>query len=142
MVFGPESEEPVRVLFVAGEEPGRRMLKTLLGNCPDIEVVADARDGSEAVCLAGSYRPDIVLLDLPISGMCGTQAIRMVKRLWPKIAVLALSSTGELEADASGSGADALLTGAEPFRIVIDTVRDLTGRSPVRTLRGLKRCKS
>jgi len=129
MYFGPESRAPVRVLLVEDQERARRRLLTLLSACPDLEVVAEAQDGSEAVCLADSYRPEVVLMDLPVPGMGGTQAVRLIKHNWPETAVLALTNVGEFETDAPDAGADAFLSKSDSTRNVIEAIRNLAARS-------------
>jgi DNA-binding NarL/FixJ family response regulator len=130
MCFGTQRDEPIGVLLVEDQEPARRGLRRLLSACPDLDVVADAADGGEAVCLAGSYRPDVVLIDLLIPGMGSVRTIRMIKDHWPKTAVLALTnSAGKLEADARAAGADAFLRKSVSPRGLTAAIRDLATRS-------------
>jgi DNA-binding NarL/FixJ family response regulator len=73
-----------------------------LGLDPDLEVIGEAVDGSEAVRLAKELQPDVVLMDLLMPVMDGITAIGVIRREVPQTEVLALTSVLE---DASVTGA-------------------------------------
>jgi DNA-binding NarL/FixJ family response regulator len=84
-------------------------LRALLDNHDDIEVVGEARDGTEAVQLAGELHPDVVLMDIAMPGLNGVEATRLIRQRYPQTRVLVLSQHGErqyvsavLRAGASG----------------------------------------
>lgn len=56
-----------------------------------IEVVGEASDGEEAYELAGSLRPDVILLDIAMPGVNGIEAARRIKGEWPEIGILILT---------------------------------------------------
>jgi DNA-binding NarL/FixJ family response regulator len=58
----------------------------------DFRVVGEAENGEEAVRLAGELRPDIVLMDLIMPGMDGITATSRIRRQYPDVEVLALTS--------------------------------------------------
>jgi DNA-binding NarL/FixJ family response regulator len=66
----------IRVLVADDQELVRTGLKMILDAQPDIDVVAQARDGAEAVALARELRPDVCLLDIRMPGMNGLEATR------------------------------------------------------------------
>jgi DNA-binding NarL/FixJ family response regulator len=66
----------VRVLLADDQELIRTGLRMILDAQPDIDVVAEARDGAEAVALARQLRPDVCLLDIRMPGMNGLDATR------------------------------------------------------------------
>ena len=61
--------EPIRVLIVDDHELVRQGFVALLTVKPNVEVVGEAADGAEAVELARSLQPDVILLDNPTSGL-------------------------------------------------------------------------
>ena len=61
------------------EEPMRDMLRKRLHEAwPELEIVADAANGIEAIALAGQHQPDIVFLDIRMPGLTGIEAARML----------------------------------------------------------------
>ena len=68
----------LRVLVADDHPVFRHGLKALLGSVPDVEVVAEAASGEEAVELAVSTHPDVVLLDLQLPGISGIEACRRI----------------------------------------------------------------
>lgn len=68
----------LRVLIADDERPARKFLASLLGSLPDVEVVAEAANGQEAVALIEQLRPDLALLDLQMPELGGLDAARLV----------------------------------------------------------------
>ncbi|MFB9311049.1 response regulator [Agromyces hippuratus] len=68
----------VRVLIADDQELVRAGLRVLLDTQPDIEVVAEAADGAEAIALARRLRPDVCLLDIRMPGTDGLEATRAI----------------------------------------------------------------
>ena len=66
-------------------------LKLLLDRQPDMEVVAEAADGAEAVAQALAHRPDLAILDVAMPRLTGLQATREIRSLAPDVGVLILS---------------------------------------------------
>jgi two-component system, NarL family, response regulator NreC len=69
----------------------REGLRALLSSAPDLEIVGEAGDGEEAASRARQLNPDIVLMDLSMPNINGTEAIRAIKRRNPEIKVIALT---------------------------------------------------
>jgi DNA-binding NarL/FixJ family response regulator len=68
----------IRVLLADDQELVRAGFAALLGDEPDIEVVGDAADGAQAVALARSLRPDVVLMDIRMPGTDGLEATKAI----------------------------------------------------------------
>jgi NarL family two-component system response regulator LiaR len=85
----------IRVLIVDDHTVVRDGLYALLSVEPGIEVVGSAADGEEAVQLAQTLNPDIILLDLVMPRKDGVQAINEIKQTNPEIKILVLTSFAE-----------------------------------------------
>ena len=66
-------------------------IRALLGLHDDIEVVGEASEGKEAVEKAQALLPDVVIMDIAMSGMDGLEATRRIKKKNPRIKVLILT---------------------------------------------------
>jgi NarL family two-component system response regulator LiaR len=84
--------ESIRILIVDDHAVVREGLRALISVKTDMQVVGEAADGREAVSLAGSLRPDVILLDLVMPNMDGIQAIAEIKRQDPGARILVLTS--------------------------------------------------
>ncbi|MTD31613.1 response regulator transcription factor [Planomicrobium sp. YIM 101495] len=99
----------MRVLIADDHHVVRRGLLFFLKTQEGIEVVGEAVNGKEAVELAATLRPDIVLMDLVMPEMDGIQATKRIKEQFPEIIVLILTSFSDrdhvipaIEAGAAG----------------------------------------
>jgi len=81
----------IRVLLVDDHAVLRDGLRSLLSLQEDIEVVAEAGDGQEAIVCAGQYRPDVVVMDIAMPRMNGLEATRQILARCPGTKVLVLS---------------------------------------------------
>jgi DNA-binding NarL/FixJ family response regulator len=115
----------VRVLLADDDTLVRAGLAVILGTVPDVEVVAEAADGIEAVDLCLRHTPDVVLMDVRMPGIDGIEATRRLVAARPDIKILILTTFhddeyvyGALRAGASGF----LLKRASPERL-LDAVR-------------------
>jgi PAS domain S-box-containing protein len=81
----------IRVLLVDDHAMMRQGLRSLLENHQDVEVVAEAGDGLQAVALAEQHRPDVVVMDLSLPSLDGVEATRRICLAHPPTVVIGLS---------------------------------------------------
>jgi NarL family two-component system response regulator LiaR len=91
------SGEKISVIIVDDHAIVRQGLRTYLDLQPDIEVVGEAANGSEAIALARETLPDIVLMDLVMPNTDGVEATRAITVLSPSTRVIVLTSFSEDE---------------------------------------------
>ena len=85
------STTQIRVLLADDHKLVRAGIRSLLENLPEVEVVAEASDGREAIRLVEQNEPQIVLMDLAMPGLNGLEATRYLTRTFPEVRVLILS---------------------------------------------------
>ncbi len=82
----------VTTVVLADDHPlVRQGLRAVLETCEDIEVLAEAETGTEAVRLCAEFEPDVVMMDLQMPDLHGIDATREVRRVAPGTAVLVLT---------------------------------------------------
>lgn len=86
------STNTIRVLIVDDQSLFREGLRTLLDLRADIRVVGEAADGEEAVRLAATLRPDVVLMDIRMPVLDGAAATRRLRERVPDARVIALTT--------------------------------------------------
>ncbi|QQZ08100.1 response regulator [Heyndrickxia vini] len=82
----------IKVLLVDDHEMVRIGVSAFLSIQQDIEIVGEAANGQEGVNLALSLRPDIILMDLVMSGMDGIQATKEIINEWPEAKIIIVTS--------------------------------------------------
>jgi DNA-binding NarL/FixJ family response regulator len=117
----------IRVLLADDQRVVREGLGTLLGLLDGIELVGTAADGEEAVALAASEDPDVVLMDLRMPRCDGVEATRRLAAAGdrPRVVVLTTYADDVSVLDALRAGARGFLTkdaGAEDIRAAIEAV--------------------
>lgn len=88
---------PIRVLIADDHPVFRDGLRGLVERAPDLELAGEAETGVEAVELAGSARPGIVLMDLRMPEMSGIEATRRILEADPSVGVLVLTMSEDDE---------------------------------------------
>jgi DNA-binding NarL/FixJ family response regulator len=83
---------PIRVLTADDHQVVREGVRAMIANEPDIDVVAEASDGREAIALYEEYAPDVVLMDLRMPRTNGLDATRAIVAAHPDAQIVALTS--------------------------------------------------
>jgi DNA-binding NarL/FixJ family response regulator len=109
----------IRVLVAEDQSAVRAGLVLILRSAPDIEVVAEAADGEQAVALARERRPDLVLMDIQMPRLDGVSATRQVVE--EGLADVLVLTTFDLDAYVFG----ALRAGAAGFLLKNTEAKDL-----------------
>jgi len=86
---------PIRVMLVDDHDMVRRGLAAFLQIKADLELVAEASNGQEAVAVCERVQPDVILMDLVMPEMDGTEATQIIRQRWPQVQVIALTSFQE-----------------------------------------------
>ncbi|MFF9013962.1 response regulator [Streptomyces sp. NPDC014870] len=113
----------IRVLLADDQALLRSAFKVLVNSEPDMEVVAEAADGAEAVALARSTRADVVLMDIRMPGTDGLAATRMItadpELTGVRIVMLTTFEVDEYVVQSLRAGASGFLgKGAEPDELL------------------------
>jgi DNA-binding NarL/FixJ family response regulator len=91
------TEMPIRVLIADDQRVVREGLMMIIGLINGIEVVGTAGDGVEAIAVAAREQPEVVLMDLRMPGMGGTEATRRIRATLPETQVLVLTTYADDE---------------------------------------------
>lgn len=110
----------LRILIADDHEVARRGICSLLESHPGWEVCAEAKDGRDAVELATSTKPDLVLLDIGMPNLNGLEAARQILATTPNVAILILTMH-----DSDNVIREVLRAGARGFLLKSDAGRDL-----------------
>ncbi|MGW7199230.1 response regulator [Streptomyces chryseus] len=122
----PFGSPPLLRVVVADDNPVVRAgLTVLLGGRDDVEVVAEATDGREALAAAQHHRPDVVLLDVRMPGVDGISALPYLVRVAP-VMMLTYSRESEIVREALRLGAGGYLVHGEfSAEQLVTAVRDI-----------------
>jgi DNA-binding NarL/FixJ family response regulator len=117
--------EPIRVLISDDHDLFRKGLRMVLEAEDDIEVVAEAADGQQAVARVEELAPDVVLMDVRMPRMGGIDATRTIRQLFPATRIIVLTVSDEQD-DLYGAvkaGANGYLLKEVSIEEVADAVR-------------------
>ncbi len=110
----------LRVLVVDDFLPIRRIVCCELRNIPELQIIAEASDGPEAVQKAKELQPDLVVIDIELPKLNGIEAARQILTLSPHSRILFLSQEASLEIIQ-----EALATGAKGYVVKMHLGRSL-----------------
>lgn len=115
----------LRLLICDDQEVVREGLHKILDSDPEIEVVGMAQDGNEAVEMAASCQPDLILMDLKMPVMNGVQATRLIQKKHPQVKILVLTTYDDDEwlFDSIRSGAAGYLLKDTPRADLIKAIK-------------------
>jgi DNA-binding NarL/FixJ family response regulator len=111
----------IRVLIVDDQPLARAGFKAVLEATGSIQVVAEAADGRQAIELARSHDPDVVLMDVRMPGMDGIEATRRMPR--QKVVILTTFGLDDYIIEALRAGASGFLLKDAPVEELVRAVR-------------------
>ena len=123
----------IKLLLVDDHSLLRMGLQTLFATKDDITVVGQAANGEEAVTLASTLKPDVVIMDLMMPKMSGAEATRRIRKAQPGTKILLLTSFGTSEeiALALKYGADGVMTKDMESTEIVTAIRRLAAGEPL-----------
>jgi DNA-binding NarL/FixJ family response regulator len=115
----------IRVVLADDHAVVRAGLKAVLSSAKDIEVVAEARNGVEAVSYADRFKPDVLVMDLSMPELDGTAATKQIveKGLSTKVLVLTMHAEEDYLVPLMEAGAAGYLVKSAADRELVDAVR-------------------
>lgn len=118
------SASATRVLLADDHKVMRSGLRALLDERRNVDVIAEAGDGTEAVELARRLRPDVIVMDVAMPRMNGLDATRRIKADHPDIRIIGLTMFDDKETHEKmiEAGAERCLTKTAPGHAVVDVV--------------------
>lgn len=117
----------IKVLIADDHQLFREGLATLLFPAENIEVIAQAKDGSEAIEKVKHFKPDVVLLDIAMPIINGIEATKKIKALFPDIKTITVSmhSDKQYVKGALEAGADGYLLKNCTYRQLTDAIQSV-----------------
>ncbi|NPV28496.1 MAG: response regulator [Firmicutes bacterium] len=102
----------ISVLVVDDYPALRKLLVEYLRTCPRLQVVGEAKNGLEAIEMAKSKRPQVIVMDVRMPVLDGISVTRVIKERWPEIVVISYSGdqAPEVAREAKAAGAALHLT--------------------------------
>src|SRR5215203_6647068 len=126
--------QPARLLIADDHALVREGMRTVLSGEEDIQVVAEARDGEEALSYCRELQPDLILMDVRMPVMDGLEATRRIKEEMPQVSVVMVTMHENpdylFEAVKAGA-AGYVLKDASGERLLGAVRRTLEGESPL-----------
>jgi len=128
------ADSSMRLLLVDDDERFRETLRQLLATRDEAEILGEAGDGEEALRLAETLKPDVILIDLAMPRMNGLEVTRHLKARWPQVLIIIITVH-----DDEAYRRTALAAGAEAFLVkktlgvdLWPTLRRIAGHGPER----------
>jgi two-component system, NarL family, response regulator NreC len=117
----------IRILLTDDHTLFRQGIATLLAAEPDMEVAGQAPNASEAVALAAQLRPDIVFMDVGMTGMSSFEATRLIRKERPETKVIFLSMYDDEDylSECMEMGASGYILKESPAEQMVAAVREV-----------------
>jgi len=117
----------IRVLITDDHALFRQGIRTLLAAEPDLEIAGEAKDATEAVNLSRQNRPDVVLMDIGMTGMSSFEATRVIRKERPETRVVFLSMYDDDEylAECVSIGASGYILKESPAEQLLTAIREV-----------------
>jgi DNA-binding NarL/FixJ family response regulator len=122
----------IRVVLADDQPAIRQGLRLRLGLEPDIEIVGEAADGSDAVALAATLHPDVVVMDVTMPRLDGISATSQLLAQTPTSAVVILSLHDDeaTRTRARHAGAAAFVAKHDADRLLLAAIREAAANTP------------
>ncbi len=117
----------IRVLLTDDHTLFRQGMRTLLAAEPDIEIVGEASNASDAVSFAGDLRPDVVLMDVGMPGLSSFEATRQIRKQRAETRVIFLSMYDDEDylAESVEIGASGYILKESPAEQLVSAIREV-----------------
>ena len=127
-----DSNMACRILVVDDAIFFRRLVRSRLEAEPGMTVVAEARDGKEAVTKAAEFQPDVVVIDGAMPLMDGVEALPLIRDAAPHCRIVFMSAQDGMREEAMKVGADAAIDKADSLKVCVDEVSVALDEQPER----------
>jgi DNA-binding NarL/FixJ family response regulator len=120
-------DDPIRVVLCDDVADVRGILRSVMEEEPDVEVVGEADNGADGVRLVAELRPEVIVLDLSMPDMDGLEVIPLIVERAPETAIVVLSgfAADPMRAITLELGADRYLEKGESFDRLTVAVREV-----------------
>ena len=117
----------IRILVVDDHDLVRHGLARVISDEADMEVIAQARSGEEAISLVQADQPDVVLMDVKMPGIGGIEATHRILEQYPNIRIVAISSIdiGVIPTQMLAAGALAFITKSAAVEELFTAIRSV-----------------
>jgi len=119
----------VTILIADDNSRLRALLRRLLAQEPELDIVGEAANGADAIRMARELQPDIIVMDLVMPGVNGLEAMGRIKMNRPatKVIITTVHSESAYLRAAEASGTDAFLVKRTLMTTLVPTIRRLLG---------------
>lgn len=134
----------IKVMIAEDQELIRQSLEFVISNKEDMQIVALAATGKQAVELAKEKKPDIILMDIRMPEMDGVEATKIIKKMFPQIKIIVLTTFDDDEYvfDALKNGASGYLLKGISLNELVESIRIvMNGGSLINPSIATKVCK-